>query len=79
MRVAIETSEDVEPPNERLNAKSEFVNITYKDLAKDQTGDHVEHKAIVRTYKVPSMSFQNTYLSRVTFWSGEKAAFCMTL
>lgn len=61
----------MELPNERLNAKSAFVYITYKDLANDLTGEPVERKAIVRSVIDELL---DTYLSRVTFWSGEKAS-----
>ncbi|XP_020867770.1 UPF0725 protein At1g23970 isoform X1 [Arabidopsis lyrata subsp. lyrata] len=56
VKVAIETAnEDVEPPNERLKAKSAHVYITFKGLAEPraprrvfENGEHVERQAIVR-------------------------------
>ncbi|EOA31051.1 hypothetical protein CARUB_v10014203mg [Capsella rubella] len=52
LTVAIETKEDVQPPNARLKAKSAIVYITFKGLAEaeigDEIGEHVERKAIVR-------------------------------
>ncbi|CAA7036076.1 unnamed protein product [Microthlaspi erraticum] len=56
VKVAIETGiEDVEPPNERLKAKSAHVYIIFKGLAEARAlrrvfeiGEHVERKAIVR-------------------------------
>ncbi|KAG7592781.1 Protein MS5 [Arabidopsis thaliana x Arabidopsis arenosa] len=56
VKVAIETAnEDVEPPNERLKAKSAHVYITFKGLAEPRAprrvfeiGEHVERQAIVR-------------------------------
>ncbi|KAG7593534.1 Protein MS5, partial [Arabidopsis thaliana x Arabidopsis arenosa] len=48
VNVAIETIEEVERPNERLNAKHAFVYITFKGLAIGRNSEHVERKAIVR-------------------------------
>ncbi|CAE5958386.1 unnamed protein product [Arabidopsis arenosa] len=56
VKVVVETAnEDVEPPNERLKAKSVHVYITFKGLAEPQAprrifenGEHVERQAIVR-------------------------------
>ncbi|KAL0699938.1 hypothetical protein Bca4012_056060 [Brassica carinata] len=56
LEVAIETGvEDVEPPNERLKAKSVIVYIKFKGMANVLTpmmifesGEHVERKAVVR-------------------------------
>ncbi|CAH8261064.1 unnamed protein product [Arabidopsis lyrata] len=52
LKVAIETKEDVEPPNGRLHVKSAIFYITYKGMAKppigDEIGEDVERKAIVR-------------------------------
>ncbi|EFH67389.1 predicted protein [Arabidopsis lyrata subsp. lyrata] len=48
VNVAIETIEEVEPPNERLNAKRAIVYITFKGLAIGRTSEHIERKAIVR-------------------------------
>ena len=46
--MAIEIVENVEPPNAKINAKTAIVYITYKNLAKAQIGESVDHKAIVR-------------------------------
>ncbi|CAL9216102.1 unnamed protein product, partial [Arabidopsis halleri] len=56
VKVAVETdNEDVEPPNERLKAKSVHVYITFKGLAEPraprrvfENGEHVERQAIGR-------------------------------
>lgn len=56
VKVAIETGiEDVEPPNERLKAKSANVYIMFKGLEEARAlrrvfeiGKHIERKAIVR-------------------------------
>ncbi|CAA7039151.1 unnamed protein product [Microthlaspi erraticum] len=49
VKVVMETGNaDVEPPNQRLNAKNETFYITLKGLAIRGTGEHVERKAIVR-------------------------------
>ncbi|KAG7592780.1 Protein MS5, partial [Arabidopsis thaliana x Arabidopsis arenosa] len=56
VKVVVETAnEDVEPPNERLKAKSVHVYITFKGLAEPraprrvfENGEHVERQAIVR-------------------------------
>lgn len=46
--VKVKTKEDVELPNERLNAKSAIVYITFKGLAIGGISEHVEYKMIVR-------------------------------
>ncbi|CAN8291041.1 unnamed protein product [Cochlearia groenlandica] len=48
LKVAIETKEEVQPPNERLKAKCANVYITFKGLAKGSIGKDVERNVIVR-------------------------------
>jgi len=50
VKAVIETKEDMVPPNERLNAKTAVVYITFKGLANARiaAGEHYERKAIIR-------------------------------
>ncbi|CAA0220701.1 UPF0725 protein [Arabidopsis thaliana] len=50
VKAVIETKEDMVPPNERLNAKTAVVYITFKGLANARiaAGEHDERKAIIR-------------------------------
>lgn len=71
-KVAIETIEEVDPPSERLNAKSANVYITYKGWFKRQINEagEVEGKAIIRRVLSEDIGYL-TLLGRVSI--GEKA------